>query len=100
MSLQKSEIIMRMVLLWRFPAINRMEGKATVLAFGWCGLHYRNERCQESFMTKGKYLTHGRSETLLSLSALWALFTEAAQSDNIHISLCQQSCFCSTGTDP
>lgn len=90
---------MKMVLLWRFSAINSTEGKAVVLAFGWRSLHYRNERCQESFRTKGKYLTQARSETLLSLSSLWAAFTEAGQSDNIHILLYQQSCFCSAGTD-
>lgn len=69
------------------------------LAFGWGGLHYRHERCQESFMTKSKYLTQARSETILSLSSLWAMFTEAAWSDTIHILLYQQSCFCSAGTD-
>lgn len=78
---------MTMVLLWRFPAINRMEGRAKVVAFDWHGLHCRNERCQESFMTKGKYLAQARSETLLS--SLLAAFTEVGQSDNILILLCQ-----------
>lgn len=45
---------------------------------------------------KGKYPTQARSEALLTLSSLWAMFTEAGQSENIHILLYQQS---SPGTD-
>lgn len=50
-SFQKSEIFLRRVLPWRFPAINRTEGKATMWVFGGVVCTIFNFLLRTAFLT-------------------------------------------------